>query len=380
MFRIVTHFCRIFVGFLFIVSGLIKLNDPVGFSFKLEEYFSPAVLNLPFLEPLALAIAVFVVILEVFLGVMLLLGYKKKFTLWALLLLIVFFSFLTFYSAYFNKVTDCGCFGDAIKLTPWQSFSKDIILLFLILILFKGKQFIFPFLKPKVNLIVAVISLFLCGFMAYWVLNHLPLKDFRPYKVGINIKQEMKIPEGAPKSEYELVFIYKIDGKEKEFTTKELSQLPEGAEFVDRKDKLIKEGYTPAIHDFSIVRDDYDYTETVLDQPNIILVVAYNLEKSCEKGLSKINSVHQKAKENGYKIIGLTATSSEVYKSILEKYNITIPFFATDGVTLKTIERANPSFVALHHGMIVQKVHYNDVDKLIFRKNLRYEDLEKNKK
>jgi len=371
MLKIITLFSRVFVGCVFIVSGLIKLNDPIGFSFKLEEYFSPTVLNLPFLEPLALSIAVFVVILEVFLGIMLLLGYKKKFTLWTLLLLIVFFSFLTFYSAYFNKVTDCGCFGDAIKLTPWESFTKDIVLLFFILILFKGKQFIFPFSKTEINFVIAAISLFLCGFMAYQVLNHLPLKDFRPYKVGTNIKQEMKIPKDAPKSEYELVFIYKINGKEKEFTTKELNQLPERAEFVDRKDKLVKQGYTPAIHDFSIERDNYDYTETVLDEPNIILVIAYNLEKSCEKGLSKINSVHQKAKENGYKIIGLTATSPEIYQSILDKHNITIPFFATDGITLKTIERANPSFISLHHGMIVQKVHYNDVDKLKFHKTLQ---------
>jgi len=367
MLKLITHFSRLFVGCLFIVSGLIKLNDPVGFSFKLEEYFSQPVLNLPFLEPFALTIAVFVVILEVILGVMLLLGCKRKLTLWALLLLILFFSFLTFYSAYFNKVTDCGCFGDAIKLTPWESFSKDIVLLVFIVVLFIGKRFIHPILKTEYNVILSAISVFLCGFMAYWVLNHLPLKDFRPYKIGTNIKKGMKIPEGAPINQYEIVFIYKIDGKEKEFTTQELKNLPEGAEFIDRKDRLVKEGYVPPIHDFSIERDHYDYTETVLEEPNIILVVAYDLEKSCEKGLKKINSLHQKAKEKGYKIIGLTATSPEVYQPILEKQNITIPFFATDGITLKTIERANPSFVVLHHGMIVQKVHYNDVEKIRFR-------------
>lgn len=134
--KFIVWFSRIFVGVLFIISGLIKLNDPVGFSFKLEEYFSQGVLDLPFLMPLALAISIFVVILEVVLGVFLLLGFKPKFTVWSLLLMIVFFTFLTFYSAYFNKVTDCGCFGDAIKLTPWESFTKDVILLVFILILF----------------------------------------------------------------------------------------------------------------------------------------------------------------------------------------------------------------------------------------------------
>ena len=116
--KILVGFSRIFVAVLFIISGMIKLNDPVGFSFKLKDYFAPEVLNLEFLVPYALVIAIFVVIYEVLLGVMIFLGYAKKFTLWSLLLMIVFFTFLTFYSAYFNKVTDCGCFGDAIKLTP----------------------------------------------------------------------------------------------------------------------------------------------------------------------------------------------------------------------------------------------------------------------
>jgi uncharacterized membrane protein YphA (DoxX/SURF4 family) len=143
--KVLVGVSRIFVGVLFIISGLIKLNDPVGFSFKLGDYFAPEVLNLPFLEPYALVIALLVVILEVLLGVMLIMGYAKKFTLWSLLLMIVFFTFLTFYSAYFNKVTDCGCFGDALKLTPWESFSKDVVLLVLILILYKGNRYIRPF-------------------------------------------------------------------------------------------------------------------------------------------------------------------------------------------------------------------------------------------
>ena len=133
MKNILTQFSRLFVGILFIISGLIKLNDPVGFSYKLAEYFSEPVFNMPFLEPFALAIALFLVILEVILGVLLLIGYKTKFTIWSLLILIVLFTFLTFYSAYFDVVKDCGCFGDALKLTPWQSFTKDVVLLFFIL-------------------------------------------------------------------------------------------------------------------------------------------------------------------------------------------------------------------------------------------------------
>jgi uncharacterized membrane protein YphA (DoxX/SURF4 family) len=129
--KILVGIIRIFVGILFIISGFIKLNDPLGFSYKLQEYFSAQVLNLEFLIPFALVIAIVLVIFELVLGIMLIIGYLPRFTLWSLLIMIVFFTFLTFYSAYFNKVTDCGCFGDALPLTPWQSFYKDVVLLVL---------------------------------------------------------------------------------------------------------------------------------------------------------------------------------------------------------------------------------------------------------
>ena len=145
--KILVGFLRIFVGIFFIISGLIKLNDPVGFSFKLQDYFAPEVLNLEFLVPFSLVIAVFVVIYEVLLGVMIIIGYAKKFTLWSLLLMIIFFTFLTFYSATTGKVTDCGCFGDALKLTPWESFYKDLVLLAMILVLFFGRKYIQPFFR-----------------------------------------------------------------------------------------------------------------------------------------------------------------------------------------------------------------------------------------
>ena len=364
MLKPLTHFSRIFVGVLFIISGLIKLNDPVGFSFKLEDYFAQDVLNLPFLAPLALAIAVFVVIFEVVLGVMLLLGYKKKFTLWTLLLMIVFFTFLTFYSAYFNKVTDCGCFGDAIKLTPWESFTKDVILLVLILILFAGQRFITPLFNKKTSGIVTAISLVLCGILGYWVLNHLPLIDFRAYKIGTNIQKAMEIPEDAPRSEYEMTFIYNVNGENQEFGMDELSNLPEGAEFVDRKEKLIKEGFTPAIQNFMIEKSREDKTMEILEEPKIILVIAYDLTRASEKGLGKIAEVAALAEQNGYKIIGLTASLESTYQPILNRHNVEIPFFTADGVTLKTIERSNPNFVVLHKGTIMQKVHYNDINKL----------------
>jgi len=211
--KYIVSISRVLVGVLFIISGLIKLNDPLGFSYKLQEYFSVDVLNLPFLEPYALMISVVVVVFEVILGVFLLIGYKRKFTLWSLLAMIVFFTFLTFYSAYFDKVKDCGCFGDALKLTPWESFTKDVILLFLILILFFGKKHIKPLFSKLPNTILALISFIFSLWFGYHVLMHLPSKDFRAYKIGNNIQQEMSIPEGAPKPVIEYTWTFNENGE-----------------------------------------------------------------------------------------------------------------------------------------------------------------------
>lgn len=366
MKNIITQFSRLFVGILFIISGLIKLNDPVGFSYKLAEYFSEPVLNIPFLIPLSLAISLFVVILEVVLGVMLLIGFRTKLTVWLLLLIIVMFSFLTFYSAYFDVVKDCGCFGDALHLTPWQSFTKDIVLLFFILILFVNMKLIQPLFSTKIQNGLALLSLILCAFMGYWVINHLPLKDFRAFKVGNNIQKGMEIPEGAPKSVVEMIFIYKVNGVDKEFTEKDLSAIPEGATFVDRKDKIISEGYVPPIHDFVMEKDGSDYKDEFLQVDKLLMIVAYDLNQANTEGLAKVEQINKIATAKGYKVIGMTASTPEEIAKTKKQYGINLDFYFCDGIPLKTIERANPSFVILNKGTVKQKVHFNDVDELSF--------------
>ena len=364
MKNFIAQFSRIFVGILFIISGLIKLNDPIGFSYKLTEYFSEPVFNIPFFVPFALTISLFLVILEVVLGVMLLIGYKSKKTIWSLLILIVMFTFLTFYSAYFDVVKDCGCFGDALKLTPWQSFTKDIVLLFFILILFLNQKLIKPLFSKKIQNSLAFISLFLCAFMGYWVLNHLPIIDFRPYKVGTNIQKAMEVPDNAPKSVVEMVFIYKVNGVDKEFTEKDLMSLPVGAEFVDRKDKVIVQGYLPPIHDFKLEIDGQDNTQVILSKEKALLIVAYNLEKSAPEGLLKLNKLYQDAVAKGYYVGLLTGSSKEIIDATKKKYNLKFDFLFCDETALKTIERANPSIVILNYGTVIQKVHHHDIDKL----------------
>jgi uncharacterized membrane protein YphA (DoxX/SURF4 family)/peroxiredoxin len=364
MKNIITQFSRIFVGLLFIISGVIKLNDPVGFSYKLDEYFSEPVFNMPFLVPLTLGLALFLVILEVALGVMLLIGYKSKITIWSLLLMIGFFTFLTFYSAYFDVVKDCGCFGDALHLTPWQSFTKDIVLLFFILILFINKKLVKPLFQNAIQNMIAYASIILCIFMAVWVLNHLPLIDFRAYKVGTNIEKGMEIPDGAPRSVIEMIFIYNVNGVDTEFTEKDLMAIPEGATFVDRKDKVITEGYVPPIHDFTMVKEDSNYKEELLQEPKLLMFVTYDLAAAEEGGMLQLEKLNQEAKAKGYKVIGMTASSPMLIAKAQKKYGLNFDFYFCDGTTLKTIERANPSIVLLEKGIVKQKVHYNDIKKL----------------
>lgn len=359
--RYLVGFARIIVGILFIISGFIKLNDPVGFSFKLEEYFSTGVLDLPFFMPYALAISLFMVILEVVLGVMLLMGFRVKFTLWSLLLMIVFFTFLTFYSAYFNKVTDCGCFGDAVKLTPWESFTKDVVLLGLIIILFWGQRHIKSFLSFKVERAVFLVTLAASIFYGIYVLKHLPVFDFRPYKIGTNIQEGMDTPENAPKPIYEYAWKFTINGEEKVIVTNGDYPSVDGT-YVGVETTEIQKGYEPPIHDFSIEQEGEDFAASLLQEDKLIMVVAYDLRKSDYKAFKEIKQVTDAALKKGYKVIGMSASGPDFSGEIVKKHQLGFEFYFTDETTLKTIVRANPGILVLQKGTIVQKLHHNDLD------------------
>lgn len=359
--KYIIAFSRLFVGVLFIFSGFVKLNDPIGFSYKLEEYFGEGVLNLEFLAPYALVIAIFIVIYELLLGVTLLIGYAPKFTKWSLLLMIVFFTFLTFYSAYFNKVTDCGCFGDAIPLTPWQSFGKDVLLLVLILILFFNEKYIRPvFAKRSLKWIVFAISI-LCLYFAYHVLMHLPAIDFRAYKIGTNIPEAMSYPEDAQKPVYEYEWTFKINGNEETYVTK--GSYPDVAgEFIEVETKLINAGYVPPIKDFSLRKNGEDYTSELMKEKRLLMVVAYNLNKTELEGWVEISRALQKASKENYKIIGLTASGEGNISEIKQKFNLNFDFYNADETVIKTIIRANPGLVVLKKGTITNKLHWNDAE------------------
>lgn len=361
--KILTPISRIFVGILFIISGFIKLNDPLGFSYKLQEYFSAEVLNLPFLEPYALAISVFVVVFEVVLGVFLLIGYKPKFTLWSLLLMIVFFTFLTFYSAYFDKVKDCGCFGDALKLTPWESFTKDVVLLALILIIFFGRKYITPIFNPIVTNSIAALSLILSLAFGYHVLMHLPSIDFRAYKIGDNLLQNMSTPPDAPKAVQEFTWTFDVDGEQQTIVTDGSYPNIEGT-YVGVETRIVEEGFQPSILDFSIESEDEDFTEYYLNAERLLMLVSYNLETAEKEGLLKLKAISDEALKKGYTVIGLSASGEYVKNRIKQEYNLEFEFFICDEKALKTVVRSNPGVLQLEKGTVQQKVHWNDIEDL----------------
>ena len=361
--KILVPISRIFVGILFIISGFIKLNDPLGFSYKLQEYFSAEVLNLPFLEPYALVISVLVVVFEVVLGVFLLIGYKPKFTVWSLLMMIVFFTFLTFYSAYFDKVKDCGCFGDALKLTPWESFTKDIVLLVFVLILFFGKAYITPVFKSLPTTVLALLSFIASLAFGYHVLMHLPSIDFRAYKIGDNLLTNMSTPENAPKAVQEFTWVFDVNGEQQTVVTN--GSYPEvNGNYVSVETKVVKEGYQPSILDFSIESETEDLTSNFLAKEKLIMVVSYSLETAETKGLEALKLFSKEAKSKGYTVIGLSASGGDAKDAVKSSYGLDFEFYLCDEKALKTVVRSNPGVLILSRGTVEQKAHWNDINNL----------------
>jgi peroxiredoxin len=262
-------------------------------------------------------------------------------------------------------VTDCGCFGDAVKLTPWESFTKDVILLVFILILFFGKKYITPLFSNKVNWIISGVALLACVWFANHVLNHLPSVDFRPYKIGANIQEGMSIPENAPKPVFEYAWRFKVNGEDKIVVTNGDYPSVDG-EFVDVETTEIQKGYEPPIHDFTIEQEGQDFAAELLEEDKLMMVIAYDMTKSNYDAFTGIAEVAKKAKTSGYKVIGMSASSNEMANELKKNYGLDFDFYFTDETTLKTIVRSNPGILVLNRGTIVQKVHYNDIDKLTF--------------
>jgi uncharacterized membrane protein YphA (DoxX/SURF4 family) len=347
---------RVVIALIFLLSGFVKAVDVVGFSFKLEEYFSPAVFNMPFLEKQALLIAITVVILELVLGFFLLLKNYLKFTLYALLALCVFFAFLTFYSAYFNVVTDCGCFGDALKLTPWQSFWKDIVLLIgLVLLYFLYKnEFNAPEANSNIKKISSVFAFVVMVFVINWGITHEPIIDFRDYKIGTDMKLERQKIDKNP-SIFKTYYVLK---NEKSGEVLEVNQ----DEYVNDKkywetgspwkieegkttSKMTKQGYESEIGKFKPeTADGKDLTDEILKAPKAVLIFAYKPKETNADILAKAEELIKQ--EKSAFMYGIS-TEPNTFKNL--------PNATMDGTAIKTIARSNPFVLTLQNGKIVDK-------------------------
>lgn len=354
--KIIDNFSRIFVGGLFIFSGLIKLNDPIGTKIKLEEYFDVFSTDFgSFFEifiPYALPIALILVVLEVVLGFAVLLNYKMEKTTWVLLGLMVFFTFLTFYSAYFNKVTDCGCFGDAIPLDPWQSFYKDVILMVFVLHLFWHRRRFEPMLRTRTGHFT-IIGITIISFMiGIYAINHLPYIDFRPYKVGNSLPEEM-VADEAPKLEY----TFEKDGEE---ITSDKYLLPEDG-YTYRSSEITNEkASTPAITDYQVIGvDGNDYTQESFEGKKLFLIF-YNTKNTDKEMMAEIVGLVNNLDSDISPMV-LTSASEADFEVFRHEYQLAAPYYLTDATVLKAMIRSNPGVMVLNNGEVLGKWHYNDV-------------------
>ncbi len=360
--KILDTISRVIVGIVFIFSGFVKAVDPLGSTYKFMDYFDA--FSMEFLSFMALPLAIVLSTLEFVIGFSLLFGTFKRITAWLLFIFMSFFTVLTFILAIYNPVTDCGCFGDAIIMTNWQTFWKNVFLMIFTLILFNNRnKFEVSWHTKKQSIFISVPVIFSILLSVYCVKN-LPIIDFRPYSVGTYIPEKMIIPDDAPRAEYETTLVYEKDGIQKEF---ELENLPDSTwEWVETRNNLISEGYIPPIHDFTIESlDGTDVTEIVLnDSKFTFLLIAFDLKKTSTRNMKEINELAMHAKESGSNFICLTASVQSEIKEFIDKTNAPYQFYNTDEITLKTIVRSNPGLVLLKQGKILGKWHHRNIPEI----------------
>lgn len=378
--KILNHIIRFLVGGLFIFSGLIKLNDPVGTEIKLEEYFevfaSDTSLGLSalsgfweFLLPYSLSLAIFLSVLEVVLGANLLILHRVKFTIWSLFLTIVFFTFLTFYSAYFDKVTDCGCFGDAIKLTPWQSFTKDIVLFVLIFVLLVQRNPLGvtrpSWVKFGVSLVVTLASFGL----AVYAVNYLPPLDFRAYNIGANIPNNM---ENSAELEYGKDQYTYTDIKTGEDVTFEKWDNKYGDttryKYKSFERPLLNPEALAKITDFSVSSVEGEDMTVATFEGEKLLVIIPDIQRTNINFLKEINELGRELEKTKVKAWVLTASDYQSYEAFRTEFQFSLPYYFVDKTVLKTMIRSNPGLMYLKDGVVMNKWHYNDIPDLSYFK------------
>jgi len=369
-FNLISNLSRILAGLVFIFSGFVKAVDPLGSTYKFIDYFHA--FNLPWLEPTAFILSITLSGMEFLIGVCLLLFIQNKLANWGAFLFMVIFTPLTLWLALTNPVQDCGCFGDAIILSNWQTFYKNIIISAFVILSFINRNSVISRARYKTEWLITAITAMVITIFSLYNYRHLPVIDFRPYKIGTHIPDKMIIPEGAAANVYEQYFtlLDTLSGKQISIESRDYIndstywKTSTSWKFISTTDPVLKEkGYEPAIHDFSITSlSGEDITQSVLlDSGFYFILIAYDLSKSETDCQADINKLYNLVVADNHKFICLTSvTRSEIeqYKSM---HKADYDFYVTDPITLKTIIRANPGLVILHEGTILAKWHSNDI-------------------
>lgn len=368
--RLLVNIARILVGCLFIFSGLVKAIDPLGLAYKMQEFFEvwagdgflKGLMDL--LHEHALWFSILMITLEVILGVALLLGWRKKMVSWLLLLMILFFTFLTSYVLFSGKIRACGCFGDCIPLTPVQTFTKDIILLILVLLILYGGRHIKPLFSNNINISVFLISLFAVLGLQWYVLKHLPVKDCLPFKTGNNILELRKMPKDAVPDRYDYVFVYKKNGTSKEF---KVDNLPDSTwEFAERKQLLIEKGKNnvPLINDFILKTESgNDTTVSILSQAGeYYLLFAKEFDTGKDKWYKGFTEFYSTSKVPVYLVTADPKTAGEIF---LRAGNTGITIFTCDVTAIKTAARVNPTLYLMNGPVIKNKWSWEDAKNIL---------------
>ena len=372
--KVFVTIARIFTGILFIFSGWIKAIDPKGLAFKMQEFFEawggsgfmPGLMKT--FDEYALTFSILMITLEVVVGVALLIGWKKKITILVLLLLMIFFTFLTSYVLFTGKIRACGCFGDCVPLTPIQTFTKDIVLLVLAFLLLICSKYISPIAKPFFSFLYILAATILVLLLQWFVLRNLPLVDCLPYKKENNLIELRKMPANAVPDKYDYIFIYKKAGEQKEFKA---DSTPDSTwEFVDRKQTLTQKGSNniPVISDFSLTTETgTDTTDAVLNTKGeyylLYIKDLANYPKKWDEDLVLIN----RFLENGKKVMVVTSQLTQVkerVKNLKSNYVSTLVFLTCDATVMKTVARVNPTLYLMNGPVVKNKWSWTAFNKL----------------
>lgn len=366
-FRLIASISRILLGLVFIFSGVVKAIDPLGTVYKIEDYLKAFGGFFTELLPMAEVAAWALIILELLLGVCMVLNIRSQWTAWVSLLFYLVMTPLTLYIALTNPVSDCGCFGDAVVLTNWQTFWKNVVLIILAIVLVACRKHTRQLWSNWMEVVLTVLTIVAAVAFMTWTRLHLPLKDFRPYKVGNHLPTLMEYPDDAEPDVYEYSFVYEKDGVEQTFT---LENYPKGDStwtFVRSNSKLIKKGYEPPIHDFEIINaEGEDLTWDILESEEpVTLVVMYDLKKADKKQMAKVEALlgdeamRQEGDEAGVYI--LTGSGTDDIINFCLEYPALSDYICTcDPVTLKTIVRANPGAIVVQSGTVMDKYNLRD--------------------